>query len=54
MTRTSGKNETGEYATFEKALKTVLSVPHSKMKNKLNAEKRKRAKKASASREASE
>ena len=32
------------------ALKKVLLVPHSKMKNKLGAEKRKRIKKASASR----
>ncbi len=45
----SAKNESGEYATFENALKTVLSVPHSKLKSKLNAEKRKRIKKSSAS-----
>jgi hypothetical protein len=45
----SAKNESGEYATFENALKTVLSVPHSKLKSKLNAEKRKRVKKSSAS-----
>jgi hypothetical protein len=48
----SAKNELGEYATFENALKTILSVPHSKIKSKLNAEKRKRIKKSSASREA--
>lgn len=48
----SAKNERGEYATFEKALKTILSVPHSKIKTKLDAEKRKRAKRASASRAA--
>jgi hypothetical protein len=46
----SAKNESGEYAAFENALKTVLSVPHSKIKSKLDAEKRKRVKKSSASR----
>jgi hypothetical protein len=46
----SAKNETGEYATFENALKKVLSVPRSQIKSKINAEKRKRFKKASASR----
>jgi hypothetical protein len=46
----SAKNESGEYAIFEDALKKVLSVP----KRKLEAEKRKRIKKASASREAAE
>jgi hypothetical protein len=40
----SGKNATGEYATFETALKKVLSVPHSELKSKLDAEKRKRTK----------
>jgi hypothetical protein len=49
---TSSKNETGEYATFENALKTILSVQHSEIKSKLDAEKRKRIKKASASRAA--
>jgi hypothetical protein len=48
----SAKNESGEYAAFETALKKVLSVPHSKMKSKLDAEKRKRVKTSSASREA--
>jgi hypothetical protein len=43
----SAKNETGEYAAFETALKKVLSVPYSEMKSKLHAEKRK--KKSSAS-----
>jgi hypothetical protein len=32
-----------EYATFERALKKVLSVPHSKIKAKITGEKRKRA-----------
>lgn len=45
----SAKNASGEYANFEDALKKVLSVPHSKIKSKLNAEKRKRIKNASAS-----
>ncbi len=45
----SGKNESGEYDAFEGALKRVLSVPRSKMKSKLNAEKRKKVK-SSASR----
>jgi len=48
----SAKNESGEYATFENALKKVLSVSHSKIKSKLDAEKRKRLKTSSASREA--
>jgi hypothetical protein len=46
----SAKNETGEYATFEEALKKVLSVPRSIIKAKLDAEKRKKAKRSSASR----
>jgi|GEM_PF-5801135 len=37
---TSAKNETGEYANFERALKKVLSVPHSSLKAKLDSEKR--------------
>jgi hypothetical protein len=47
--KASGKNASGQYATFETALKKVLSVPHSELKSKLDAEKRKRAK-SSASR----
>jgi hypothetical protein len=50
----SAKNATGEYAAFEDALKKVLSVPHSDIKSKLDAEKRKRIKKSSASHVASE
>jgi len=46
----SAKNVSGEYATFENALKAILSVPHSQIKSKLDAEKRKRIKKSSASR----
>jgi hypothetical protein len=37
----SAKNE-NEYATFETALKKVLSVPHSALKAHLDAEKRAR------------
>jgi hypothetical protein len=47
---TSGKNDQNEYATFENALKDVLSVSPSKLKSKINAEKRERTKKPSASR----
>jgi hypothetical protein len=50
----SAKIATGEYAVFEDALKKVLSVPHSDIKSKLDAEKRKRIKKSSASHVASE
>jgi hypothetical protein len=50
--RPSGKNVSGEYATFEDALKKVLSVPRSKIKSKLDAEKRERFNRASASRAA--
>jgi len=38
----SVKNEQGEYAIFSTALKQVLSVSHSEMKAKLEAEKRAR------------
>jgi len=43
------KKQSDEYTTFETALKKVLSVPYSEMKNKLASEK-KRAKRPSASR----
>ncbi len=36
----SAKNERGEYATFNDALKKVLSVPRSEMQAKLDAEKK--------------
>jgi hypothetical protein len=48
----SAKNETGEYALFEDALKKVLSVSHSELKAKIDAGKRKRTKRSSASRAA--
>jgi hypothetical protein len=38
----SAKNETGEYDRFENALKKVLSVPHSEIKSKIDAEKQAR------------
>jgi hypothetical protein len=46
-----GRNDKDEYATFEAALKKVLSVPHSAIKAQLDAEKRvrkQRRKRASA------
>ena len=36
----SGRNEQSEYATFENALKKVLSVPHSALKAQLDHERR--------------
>jgi hypothetical protein len=42
----SAKNEQGEYATFETALKKVLSVPHSALKAQLDAERRARRQRA--------
>ncbi len=42
------KNANGEYANFLQALKTVLSVPHSKIKAHLDAEKRKKQSKPSS------
>jgi len=41
------KNANGEYANFTKALKTVLTVPHSELKAHLDAEKQKKQPKAS-------
>jgi len=34
-----GRNDKDEYATFEAALKKVLSVPHSAIKAQLDAER---------------
>jgi hypothetical protein len=42
------KNAKGEYATFAEALKKVLSVPHSRLKAHLEAEKRKKQSKPSS------
>jgi hypothetical protein len=36
------KNANGEYAAFATALKKVLSMPHSKLKANLEAEKQKK------------
>jgi hypothetical protein len=46
----SGKNATDEYATFERALKKVLSVSHTEIQARLAAakEQRQRGKRASA------
>jgi hypothetical protein len=44
----SAKNESGEYAVFEGALKQILSVSHLELKSKLKAEKQKRSKKAAS------
>jgi len=38
----SGKNEQGEYANFERALKKVLSVSHDEIKARIEAAKRAR------------
>lgn len=52
------KKEHGEYAEFEKLTDRLLSVPHDKVKEKLETEKRskkrKKAKPSSASREESD
>ncbi len=43
-----GRNDKDEYATFEAALKKVMSVPHSAIKAQIDAAKpRRRGKKAS-------
>jgi hypothetical protein len=41
----SAKNETGEYANFERALKKVLSVSHDEIKVRLADAKRERQRK---------
>jgi hypothetical protein len=50
MSRQAKSDKPDEYSSFETALKKVLSVPHSKIKSKLDIEKRKRSKRASVSR----
>jgi hypothetical protein len=35
----TAKNDTGQYAAFENLLRRVVSVPHSEIKAKLDAEK---------------
>jgi hypothetical protein len=54
MSRQAKSEQPNEYANFETALKKVLSVPHSAMKSALAIEKRKKAKKSSASRASNE
>jgi len=49
----SAKNEQGEYANFENALKKVLSVSHDEMKVRLDAAKRARQRQKKASGRAS-
>jgi hypothetical protein len=49
----SGKNEQSEFARFDNFASKLLSVPHSKIKEQLDAEKRKQTSKASASGRAS-
>jgi len=53
--RQGSSDQPGEYDRFETALKKVLSVPHSEIKAKLDAEKqaRKQQKKPSSSARAS-
>jgi len=46
----SVQNGEGEYAAFANALKKVVSVPHSTIKAKFDAEKQKRIMNASVSR----
>ena len=51
----SAKNEQGEYGNFENLLRRVVSVPHSKLQERLKAEKKqKQTSKPSASRASSE
>jgi hypothetical protein len=42
------ESDSSEYARFSDALRKVLSVPHSELKAKLDAEKRQRARKKRA------
>jgi hypothetical protein len=46
----SAKNEQGEYANFESALRKVLSVSHSEMQERLKDQGKRKTKRASASR----
>lgn len=49
----SAKKDSGEYAKFENFMKRLVAVPHSEIKDKLDAEKRakkrRKARKSSAS-----
>lgn len=46
----SAKNETGDFGQFKNFMQRLMAVPHSEIKAKLDAEKRKRTSKTSASR----
>jgi hypothetical protein len=48
------KNDQGEYGNFETLLKRVVSVPHSQLQARLKGEKKRKAKRASASRVSSD
>ena len=56
--KTSAKNDQGEFSRFENFMRRLVSVPHSEIKAKLDAEKRakerKRTSKASVSRASSD
>ena len=41
------KNVSGDFGAFEQLAKRVLAVPHSKIKAELDAEKRRKSKRAS-------
>jgi hypothetical protein len=43
----SAKNIEGDFGAFERTLQKVLSVPHSKIKAELEAEKRRKMKRVS-------
>jgi hypothetical protein len=45
----SGRNGRSEYATFESALRKVVSVPHSEIQAKLDAEKKRKTSSRAAS-----
>jgi hypothetical protein len=54
----SARNETGEFGRFKNFMQRLVAVPHSEIKDKLDAEKRakkrKRTSKTSASRASNE
>jgi len=50
LPKSSAKNESGQYERFENFMRRLLQVPHSEIKEKLDAEKRTQTKRASASR----
>jgi hypothetical protein len=50
MGRQAGSEKPNEYASFENALRKVLSVSPAKIKSKIESSKRKRIKTSSASR----